>query len=197
MTTTGLMSTVNARRGHFQLESGHHGDLWLDLESLCVKPSAIRPYAAELAQRLQRYTVDAVCGPLNEGAFVALLIAGELDCQFTYAERFAQPDRGTLYPVEYRLPVALHHAVQGRRVAIVNDVISAGSAVRGALTDLDRLGAQVVVVGALLVLGPSFIDFATRRGLPIETLSELPYNLWPPDECPLCKSGVPLEIASV
>jgi orotate phosphoribosyltransferase len=37
------------RRGHFQYESGHHGDLWLDLERLCLNVRPIRRFAAKLA----------------------------------------------------------------------------------------------------------------------------------------------------
>lgn len=194
-----LFAGVRARRGHFRLESGHHADLWLDLESLCLNPLEVQPLAAQLANRLRKYTVDAVCGPLNEGAFVALMAAGVLGCQFAYAERFVSPGRqdgGSLFPVEYRLPAALHGAVSKKRVAIVNDVISAGSAVRGALADLDRLGAQVVVVGSLLVLGSAFVDHARTRGLPVEALSEQPFNLWLPEDCPLCLAEVPLTHAS-
>ena len=30
-----LIDLIPARGGHFLLESGHHGELWLDLELLC------------------------------------------------------------------------------------------------------------------------------------------------------------------
>lgn len=33
----------NDTPGHFLLESGHHGDLWLDLELLCLRPRQIEP----------------------------------------------------------------------------------------------------------------------------------------------------------
>jgi orotate phosphoribosyltransferase len=191
-----LLSLVNGRRGHFKLESGHHGELWLQLETLCLQPRAIVPLAVQLAKRLAPYEVEVVCGPLIEGSFVALLTASELGCDFTYAERFADSTRHTLFPVEYRLPQALGPVVRGRRVAIVNDVISAGSAVRGALLDLEKLGARAVTVGALLVLGDTFVDFAAERQLPIETLQRMPYNVWTPSQCPLCEAGVPLEILS-
>jgi orotate phosphoribosyltransferase len=190
-----LLSTVHARRGHFHLESGHHADLWMDLETLCLRPGAIRPFAGELAGRLRRYEVDAVCGPLNEGAFVAMMVASELDCDFTYAERFAAAGRGGLFPVEYRLPPAFHSIVPGRRVAIVNDVISAGSAVRGAFAHLQTLGARIVAIGSLVVLGPSIAAFASDRGVPLEAVAELPMNVWEPSACPLCASGLPLETA--
>jgi orotate phosphoribosyltransferase len=188
-----FLSTVRARRGHFRLESGHHGDLWLDLESLCLRPGMIQPFASELAARLQMYEVEAVCGPLTEGAFIALMVAADLSCDFTYAERFANRATDALYPVEYRVPRTLQPFVRGRRVAIVNDVIGAGSAVRGAHAHLCELGAEVAVIGSLLVLGESIGDFARERGIPIETLDQLPGNLWTPAECPLCRSGAPIE----
>jgi len=188
-----LFASVRARRGHFTFESGHHGDFWLDLETLCARPAAIRPFAADLAARLRPYRIDAVCGPLNEGALVALMVAADLECEFTYAERFANPDRGALFPIDYRLPAAQHPLVRGRRVAIVNDVISAGSAVRGALAHLDALGAQIVAVGSLAILGTLFVTYARERALPLETLAHRPHDLWTPAECPLCQAGVPAE----
>jgi orotate phosphoribosyltransferase len=188
-----LLSSVRARRGHFEFESGHHGDFWLDLETLCVRPAAIRALAADLAGRLRAYGVDAVCGPLNEGAFIALMVAAELDCDFTYAERFPHPARDTLFPVEYRVPEAQHSIVRARRVAIVNDVISAGSAVRGAYANLQALGGQVVAVGSLAVLGTPFVTFASQRALALEALAHVPHNVWTPEDCPLCQQGIPVE----
>lgn len=191
-----FLSSVRARRGHFKLESGHHGDFWLDLETLCLRPANIQPFAAQLAARLRPYDVDAVCGPLNEGAFVALMVASELNCDFTYAERFAHPTREALFPVEYRLPQALHSTVQAKRIAIVNDVISAGSAVRGAFANLQAVGARVVAIGSLLVLGTPIVTFAREHGLPLEALAHLPHNLWSPADCPLCRAGAPLEVVT-
>src|SRR6266576_3645078 len=158
-----LLSLVRGRQGHFRMESGHHGDLWLQLETLCLHARDIRPFAAQLAAQLAQYRVEVVCGPLVEGAFVALLVSLELGCDFAYAERFADTTREGLYPVEYRLPKALQPAVKGKRVAIVNDVISAGSAVRGTFSDLQALGAGVVAVGALLALCDAIAEFAAEH----------------------------------
>ena len=151
-----VVSSLPGRIGHFRLESGHHSDLWTDLELLCLRPEFVRQRAAELAARLGQYRVDAVCGPLVEGAFVALMVASDLDVEFYYTERFTpQADESLLFPVEYRVPPVLRGRLQGKRVAIVNDVISAGSAVRGTLADLEACGAETVAVAALAVLGPS------------------------------------------
>jgi orotate phosphoribosyltransferase len=189
-----LLSLVRARQGHFKLESGHHGDLWLQLETLCLRSREIRPLAVQLAAQLQQYEVEVICGPLVEGAFIALLVSLELGCEFVYAERFANAAREGLYPVEYRLPKTLHAAVKGKRVAIVNDVISAGSAVRGAFADLQAIGADVAAIGALLALGDTIAGFAAEHYVALEVLKQMPHNLWTPAQCPLCDAGKPLEI---
>src|SRR6266478_7550317 len=193
--TEHLLSLVSGRQGHFRLESGHHGDLWFQLETLCLNAREIRPFAVRLAEKLKKHEVEVVCGPLVEGAFVAMLVSLELGCEFVYAERFADETREGLFPVEYRLPKALRPAVKGKRVAIVNDVINAGSAVRGSFSDLQALGADVVAIGALLALGDAIAEFAAERNVGLELLERMPNNLWTPSECPLCAAGMPLETA--
>jgi orotate phosphoribosyltransferase len=74
-----LLSLVRGRHRHFKLESSHHADLWFDLETFCLNSREIRAFAERLAARL-KYQVDVVCGPLVEGAFVALLVSLELGC---------------------------------------------------------------------------------------------------------------------
>src|SRR2546425_3193100 len=113
------------KKGHFTLESGHHGDLWMDLEALCLRPNEIRPFAEALAVQLSKHHVEAVCGALNEGAFVALMVASALDVEFSYAERFPNQQSDALFPVAYRVPRVLRDKVRGKRIAIVNDVVNA------------------------------------------------------------------------
>ncbi|HUO35845.1 MAG TPA: phosphoribosyltransferase family protein [Candidatus Acidoferrum sp.] len=192
--TEDLLTFVSGRRGHFQLESGHHGDLWFQLETLCLRPRELKPFAARLAAQLAPYKIDAVCGPFVEGAFIALLVSLELDCEFTYAERIADTAREGLFPVDYHIPKALWPAVKGKRVAIVNDFINAGSAVRGAFYHMQALDASVVAIGALLALGDAIIRFTAEHHIPLELLDRMANTIWTPSQCPLCASGVPLEI---
>lgn len=181
-----------AQKGHFRLESGHHGDLWLDLELLCLRPEPIQHLASQIASRLAPHNVEVVCGPLVEGAFVALMVAMQLRVPFTYSERFADLQADALYPVQYRLPRALRPQIRGKRVAIVNDVINAGSAIRGTFADLKTCGAEPVAIGALAVLGNSAAKFAADQRLVLEAIASLPNQVWTSSECPLCAHGVPL-----
>ena len=188
-----VLRLLSARRGHFVLESGHHGDLWLDLELLCRRPREVRAVAMQLAGRLRQLEIDAVCGPLIEGAFVALMVAEELDVPFTYAEGRTEPDAQGLFPVRYIVPGALRAQLAGRRVAVINDVINAGSAVRGTVADLQACGAIVAVIASLAVLGESAARFAQSIGVPLVALAPLPNEIWTAADCPLCAGGVPLD----
>jgi len=158
-----------------------------------MTPRLVQPLAADLARRLVKLDVEVICGPLVEGAFVGLMVASELNIQFSYSERFARPGHEGLFPADYRIPEVLRERLRNKRVAIVNDVTSAGSAVRGTFTDLQACGAKPVAIATLLVLGPSTGRFAADNGLALESLALLPHELWQPSECPLCVAGDPLE----
>ncbi len=188
-----ILTLLSARHGHFLFESGHHGDMWLELESLCLHPRRVQSLATHLAEPLAKLDIDAVCGPLVEGAYVALMVATLLDVTFVYSERHARPAVDGFFPVGYRIPKSLRSGLKGKRVAIVNDVINAGSAVRGTFDDLQTCGAIVVGISAFLVLGTAATAFASGKDIPLRSLAALPNNLWTPPECPLCASGVALE----
>jgi orotate phosphoribosyltransferase len=82
--------------------------------------------------------------------------------------------------------------VRGKAIAVVDDAISAGSAVRGTLADLESRGGKPVAVGALLILGPGAERLCRERGLALEGIAQIPYEVWLPAECPLCASGATL-----
>ncbi|MGI8477462.1 MAG: orotate phosphoribosyltransferase [Thermomicrobiales bacterium] len=189
-----LIQALTARRGHFRLESGHHGDLWLDPDAFLLRPATVRPFAVELAHRLAAHGIDAVCGPLSGGAFVAQTIAAELGIAFLHAERIAT-GRAGLFPIDYRLPEPLRRHAAGARVAVVDDAVNAGSALRATVVDLESCGAEIVALGALLTLGGAASSCVAARSLPLERIGNLESGLWMPDACPLCEAGVGLDVA--
>jgi orotate phosphoribosyltransferase len=188
-----LLNLAAARRGHFRLESGHHGELWLDLDPWFVRPTILQPFVQALAEQLAPHHPAAVCGPLVGGAFLAQMIAAALDVEFYYTERFAPPPGETLFAVQYRIPAALRDHIRGKAVAVVDDVISAGSAVRGTVADLQAAGARPVALGALLVMTGAAATFATAQAIPLAHLAYMDPGIWLPADCPLCAAGVPLE----
>jgi orotate phosphoribosyltransferase len=188
-----FLDSVSTRRGHFLLESGHHSGLWLDLDPLFADTRQIEPFVSALAEQLRSYEVAVVCGPLVGGAFLAQLIATVLDVKFSFTERTLSPQGDGLFQARYRLPHGYADLVRGKRVAMVDDVMSAGSALRGTYAELQAHGAEPVVAGALLVLGSRGSEFFAEQGIPVEAVSRESYDLWLPDACPLCARGLPLE----
>lgn len=192
-----FLSLVPTREGHFRLESGHHGKLWLDLDTLFVEPHKVRPLVDGLAESLRAHDLAAVCGPMVGGAFLAQMLASTLQVEFFFAERMLPPEGEGFYRAEYRLPRGLHERARGKRVAIVDDVVSAGSAARGTYAELRAHGARPTVVGALLALGTVALNFFAQERVPVIPMVQLPYELWVPDECPLCAAAIPLEDVAV
>jgi orotate phosphoribosyltransferase len=190
--TDDILTSLPARRGHFLLESGYHTDLWFNLDALFVTPSDLAPQIAALAQLLLPYSISAVCGPLLGGAFLAQAVASHMGLRFYYAQPAPVKTTGTLFAAEYQLPPELRRRVGNERIAIVDDVVSAGSSVRATAQDLLTTGAQTVVVGTLLVLGNQAVDHFAGLGIPLVALARQSFNLWTPAECPLCRAGASL-----
>jgi orotate phosphoribosyltransferase len=133
-----------------------------------------------------------VCGPLLGGAFLAQAIASSIGVRFYYSELVASSDAALLV-TKYQLPVALRSLVRGERVAVVDDVISAGSSVRATVAALTDAGASISAVAAFMVLGDVGWDHFVGHGMPIETLQRRKFEVWAPEQCPSCRSGTKLE----
>ena len=192
---SGLLELLDGRSGHFQLESGHHGELWLDLDALLLRPARLSPYVDVLARRLaEEVEPAAVCGPLLGGALIASAVATALDCELYVAEP-ASPagPPGELFRARYVVPEPVRSRLAGRRVAVLDDVVNAASATRATVADLRAAGATVVAIGALLVLGDRAAEYAEREGVPLIYVESLPNRIWEPPACPMCASGEPLE----
>ena len=156
------------------MESGLHCGLWFDLEAAFVDQAALDPFVTQLAQSLRRHDVEAVCGPLNGGAFLAQLVARLLGAEFYFAT-LAEPNGDGPFSARYQLPPGVGHGLLAT------------------LTAIESHGAIPVVIGALYVLGNTGAEFFKERGLRIETTGRAPFDTWRPNECPLCATGIPLE----
>jgi orotate phosphoribosyltransferase len=190
------LELIDARQGHFQLESGHHGELWLDLDTLFLRPARLLPFVGELVRLLEEtLRPDAVCGPLLGGALIANAVATLLEVELYIAEPCEQADGGggELFRARYAVPRATRDRLWGRRVVVLDDVMNAASAVRATVSDVRAANADVVAVGALLVLGSSAAEYAQREGLALVHAAAIPNRIWEPRACPLCAAGEPLE----
>lgn len=187
-----ILDLAGSRRGHFVMESGYHSGVWFDLDGLFEKGSTVDPFVDQLAAKLTAYDADVICGPASGGAKLAELIAARLGCEFAFTEP-GSSDAAGLFKARYVLPPQFAESLRMKRVALVDDVMSAGSSLRATLSEVDAAGARPVVIGALHVLGGAGMDFFLQRGLAVETVGRGEYEMWRPDRCPLCAAGAPLD----
>lgn len=190
---TAIFDLVEGRRGHFRMESGYHSSLWFELDGLFDDPAKIEPSIARLADLVRPHQVDAVCGPATGGAILAEAVARVLGVPAYPTEKTTSAGRDGLFTAMYRLKAGVAPGVDGKRVAIVDDVMSAGSSLRATLIELESHGAVIIVAGALLVLGDVGSRYFEERGITVEAPDRSKYDLWAPSDCPLCSAGVPLE----
>ena len=161
------------------------------MEAAYIHPQLLGPFVDELATLLSAYELSAICGALVGGAFVGYLVAAKLGIDFLYTDRYVSNANG-LETVTYRLPKALRSAVANRRIAVVDDVINAGSAVAKTCKELRSLGVNPVVIGSILTVGGEPPKRLTDDFPPVVSLEHLESGLWLPMECPLCNSGIQL-----
>ena len=192
-TAPSFLDLIAGRRGHFQLESGHHSELWFDLDALFAVPGRIAPFVNQLTESLRPHNVAAVCGPLLGGAFLAQLVAQRLGVEFCFTERRMPQGAVGLYSASYHLPPAFVPRVSNQRIAMVDDAMSAGSALRATYTELLSHNATPVVAGALMVLGNTGADFFAEQHIAVEAVVRENYLHWLPNACPHCAAGMPLE----
>jgi orotate phosphoribosyltransferase len=189
-----LDDLLPARKGHFLLASGRHGDLRLERDLLFRHPRRVAALAAHLTGRLAPHHPDVVCGPLVGGTLVAQLVAGALDVDLCWTQptEAAVAGEGLAGP-GHVVPEAQRSGLLGATVAVVDDAVDTGSAVRASAAALEACGAEVVAVGALLVLGDAGPGWAASRNLPFERVAARPAASWAPAACPRCAAGEPLE----
>src|SRR6201987_5283707 len=179
-----VVQLARPRAGHFDLGTGYHGDLWLDLDALFLRPARLRPYVDWLAERLRGHGVDAVCGPLEGGAFLAYAVADRLGVAFLAGYRSPGQATGDHLP-------SAPGGIGGWRGAVGDDAVNAGTAVAACLRELRAQGAVPVAVAALLALGEANTMVPGRLGVPFYPAGTMPSRAWPAPECPLVAAGVP------
>ena len=97
--------------------------------------AALDLFVNQLAQSLRRHEVEVACGPPTGGAMLAELIARLLGSDFSFTEPAAGNGGG---PFKAALSAAAGRSrLLGKRVALVDDVMSAGSSLRATLTEVE------------------------------------------------------------
>lgn len=171
------------RDGHFVGTSGRHLSAYVNKDALYPRPRDLARLCTALGQPYQDHDIQAVVAPALGGIALAQHTAAWFgpDVLALYTE--PTPDGQTLRRGYDRL-------VSGRRVLLVEDVLTTGTTLQQTADAVRTAGGAVVAAAALVNRGGLT---AAALGVPeLRCLLDLPLDSWEPADCPLCRAGVPV-----
>ena len=165
-------------KGHFLLTSGLHSDTYFEKFRILEDPRLTEKLISIVINELREFAPNIVVGPTIGGVAVAFEVARQLGVKAYYAER--GESGGRVLRRGFKLKPE-------DRVLVVDDVLTTGKSLLETFGAIKPFGAKIV--GAFV-----FIDRSENfdPGVPLISLLHVQVRNYRPDECPLCKSGVPL-----
>lgn len=164
--------------GHFRLTSGLHSAEYLQSALVLRHPAIAEELGRELASALPR--AATVVSPAIGGLIIGHEVARALGAQFLFTERDAAG----------KMTLRRGFSVEpGETAVVVEDVVTTGGTTREVIELLGRAGVRVLAAGSIIDRSGGQVDL----GLPRAALATLDVVSYAPEDCPLCKQGVPVE----
>lgn len=177
-------------KGHFQLSSGLHSPQYVQCALVLSFPDYAKRLAESLAEPFKGEGITLVIGPALGGIVLSQEVARALRARAIFAERTvcrAQDDTGGEKGI---LSLRRGFRIQEReKLLVVEDVVTAGGSVREVMRIVKEEGGTVRGVASLVDRSSGQVDFGVRW----ESLIRLDLKAYPPERCPLCPEGIPLE----
>jgi orotate phosphoribosyltransferase len=175
-------------KGHFRLTSGLHSSEYLQCALVLEHPLIAERLGRELADGLGKSgPAGLVVSPAIGGLIIGHEVARAIGARFIFTER--QPSGPTSGNDAGKMTLRRGFSVRpGETAVVVEDVVTTGGSTREVIELLQNAGVKVVAAG-------SIIDRSGGRaelGVPRVALATLEVAAWTPEECPLCKQGVPV-----
>ena len=176
-------STGAYLQGHFRLTSGLHSAEYLQCALVLQHPKAAEKLGRLLAAELQPIASQKV-GVVVSPALGGLIIGHEVARVFGVPHVFTERD-----PETRKMVLRRGFAVGFKEAAVVvEDVITTGGSTQDVIDVLQAAGAQVLAAG-------SIIDRSGGRAqlsVPRVALATLHVAAHYPEECPMCRLGIPV-----
>ena len=171
-----LEETEGVLHGHFCLTSGLHSDIYFQCAKLYQYPDIVEKIAKKLAETLKEVEFDTIVAP----AIGALIIGYETAKQSGKRNLFVERKDGVMQLRRgYRLS-------KGEKIVIIEDVITTAKTIKETIEATKEYGVEVAAVGCI-------VDRTCgKTGLNIKSLMQIEPVTYEPENCPLCKQGLPL-----
>ena len=168
--------------GHFRLTSGLHSSEYLQCALVLQYPPAAEKLGRMLAEELRKLVpgkISAVVSPALGGLIIGHEVARALGARFLFTER--DPANGQM---------ALRRGFQigaGETAIVVEDVITTGGSTQDVIHVLRESGVKVPAAGSIIDRSGGLADVGTPR----TALATLQVAAHYPEDCPMCKLGIP------
>jgi orotate phosphoribosyltransferase len=169
-------------KGHFRLTSGLHSGEYLQSALVLQHP--------DLAQRLGRALAESM--PKGQGSIARIVVSPALggliighEVARALGARFLFTERDPAGKMTLRRGFSL---TPGETAVVIEDVVTTGGSTREVIELLQAAGVQVLAAGSIIDRSGGRVDL----GVPRAALATLDAVSWTPEECPLCKQGLPV-----
>jgi len=168
------------QKGHFKLTSGVHSDTYIQCAQVMQYPGFMHNLCSELGRKFRGDDIDVIVGPAIGGIIMAHVMARVLGpwVRAIFTER--EDGKMTLR--------RSFEIKEGEKVLVVEDVTTTGNSVREVIDIVNLRQGKVVGVGVLIDRSGGEVDF----GVKTEKLLTVDIKTYLPEECPLCKKGIPV-----
>ena len=170
---------------HILLPSGHHTTEYIEKTLVTTEPSFTEGLGAVIAKHFAPWPVDVVLSTGPAALILSHCVARAHPSRpvVVYGMKgMASGKRRVTLPVEFQRLIR-----EGSKVLLVEDLVSTGSTLELLIDLVEQLGAQVVGVGCLW--RRTSVELNSK---PVFSLVSRDFPTYSPEECPLCRRGVPL-----
>lgn len=174
---------------HFVGTSGRHFDTYINKDALYPHPEATSEMGRLFAEQNKDLEIDVVAAPALGGiilstwtAYHSTKLKGK-EILGVYTEKDAEKNQ--IFTRGY------DKLVTGKNVLVIEDLTQTGGSVKKVIDSVRSVGGTVINVCVMVNKDPKNITEETI-GAPFTWLATLPVPTYDENECPLCKSGVPI-----
>ena len=171
---------------HILLPSGHHTSEFIEKTLVITEPSFTEGLGAVIAKHFAQWPIDIVLSTGPGALILSHCVARAHPSRplLLYASKgLAAGKRKVTLPAEFNRLIR-----QGTKILLVEDLVSTGTTLKLLIDLVERHGGQVVGIGALWRRTKK----GEVNGKPVFSLVSRDFPTYPPEACPLCKKGMPL-----
>ncbi len=187
-----LLSDVGAitTNTHAVYTSGKHGSMYVNKDALYPHTKETSALCRLFAEYFLQDHVDIVIAPALGGIILSQWTAHHLselsgrEVLGLYAEKI----EGTK---DFIIKRGYDKLLAGKKVLILEDVLTTGGSVKKVVELVRSMGGGIVGVGALCNRG-GILAQDIGNVPKLHALVSISLDAWDPDQCPLCKQGVPI-----